>query len=98
MKNMSDYENSEFKYLIMYNNNPHLIISNEKDLDEYMEDHINHIFNNIYLNDYVNNTYYNKPKIVKTEIGYDIIENNPFSITNYDNTVASLTYKKVNSI
>ena len=91
-------ELSDFKYLISYNNNPHLIIGDEDDLNEYMEDYIQHIYNNIYLNDFLQNTYYNQPKIIKTKYGYEIIEHNPFSITNYDNIVARLTYQKVNSI
>ena len=91
-------ELSDYKYLISYNNNPHLIIGDKEDLEEYMEDYIQNIYNNIYLTDFFHNTYYNQPKIIKTKYGYEIIEYNPFSITNYDNTVAKLTYQKVNSI
>lgn len=96
IKHINDF--NDYKYLISYNNKPHLIIGDEEDLDEYMEDYIQHVYNNIYLTDFLHNTYYNQPKIIKTKYGYEIIEHNPFSITNYDNTVATLSYQKVNSI
>ena len=88
----------DYKYLISYNNIPHLIIGDKEDLDEYMEDYIENIYNNIYLNNFIQNTYYNQPKIIKTNSVYEIIEHNTFRITNYDNIVATLTYQKVNSI
>tara|TARA_A100000164_G_C21733717_1_gene688857 strand:+ start:302 stop:640 length:339 start_codon:yes stop_codon:yes gene_type:complete len=98
MTNTNDFLDLDYQYLILYNNTPHLIVTDENDLNEYMEDHINHIYNNIFINDFISNTYYNQPKILKTKLGYEIIEHNPFSITNYNNTIVSLTYKKVKSI
>ena len=95
-KHIDDF--NDYKYLILYNDKPHLIIEDKDDLHEYMEDYIQHIYNNIYLNDYLQNTYYNKPEIIKNQYGYEIIEHNPFSITNYDNIVSTLTYQQVNSI
>ena len=98
--NNSSYKNIEndSQFLISYNNTPHLIIGNEDDLHEYMDDQINSIFNTIHYNNMMFNSYCHQPKIIKNDFGYEIIEHNPFSITNYDNIIASLTYQKVNSI
>ena len=86
------------QYLISYNNTPHLIVRNDDDLEEYMVEHIQHMLNNIYYNNIMNYTYFHQPKIIETNCGYEIIENNPFSITNYDNIIATLSYQKLNSI
>ncbi len=98
--NNSSYKEIEndCQFLISYNNTPHLIISNEDDLHEYMDEQINSIFNTIHYNNMMFNSYCHQPKIIKNKFGYEIIEHNPFSITNYDNIIATLSYQKVNSI
>jgi hypothetical protein len=92
------FDSDDCQYLISYNNTPHLIVSDQTDLYEYMNEQINSIFNTVHYNNMLHNTYFNQPKIIETNCGYEIIEHNPFSITNYDNIIASLTYQKVNSI
>jgi hypothetical protein len=97
-KNINDVNDSDSQYLVFYNNTPHLIVSNKCDLDDYMSEHIQNMFNNVYYNNIINYTYFHQPKIIEKNCGYEIIETNTFNITSYDNVIASLTYQKVNSI
>ena len=97
-KEVNNEVNNDSQYLISYNNTPHMIVRDKEDLYEYMDEQINSIFNTINYNNMMHNTYFQQPKIIESVYGYEIIEHNPFNITNYDNVIASLTYQKVNSI
>lgn len=96
IKNIQQIE--DYKYLISYNEIPHLIVNDLTTVQEYMSDHIQHLYNNIFYNNSKFETYFHKPQIIETDNGYQIVESNPYSVIRYDNIIASLTFKKVNSI
>ena len=97
--NSSSYINKNLlkktKFIIYYNNSPYFVTNTIEQANDYIEKTIKEFYNEMI---HTNFELYENLQIIYSDYGAEIIENNPFYIFNYDNSLISLKFLEVNSI
>ena len=98
--NSSSYKNKNLlnnnkKFVIYYNGNPYFVADNIEQAINYIDTTIKELYDDMNHNNF---KLYENLQIIYSDNGAEIIENNPFYIFNYDNSLISLKYIEVNSI
>tara|TARA_Y100000389_G_C17349732_1_gene457784 strand:+ start:541 stop:879 length:339 start_codon:yes stop_codon:yes gene_type:complete len=87
--------NKKTKFIIYYNNSPYFVVDTIEQANDYINKTIQDLYSDMC---HTNFQLYDNLQIIHCDNGAEIIENNPFYIFNYDNSIISLKFLEVNSI